>query len=115
LERDSKPAIWSVEYLDEGVAAEILALPADMQGKLARVAELLAAWGPAQVGMPYTRPLGDKLWEIRVSGRGGIARVIYIAASRRRVVLLHAFVKKTQATPPKAIALALRRAEELDR
>jgi phage-related protein len=115
LAGDNKPAIWSVAYLDEAVAAEILALPADMQGKLARITELLAAWGPQRVGMPYTRPLGDKLWEIRLSGRSGIARVIYAAAGGRRLVLLHAFVKKTEKTPPQVIALALRRARSMDR
>ena len=84
-----------------------------MQGRLARIADLLAAWGPHRVGMPYTRPLGGKLWEIRLSGRSGIARVIYIAADGRRLVMLHAFVKKTDKTPPHAIALAERRAKEI--
>jgi phage-related protein len=63
--------------------------------------------------MPYTRPLGNKLWEIRLSGQAGIARVIYVAASNRRLVLLHAFTKKTQKTPPAAIDTALRRMRRL--
>jgi phage-related protein len=59
-------------------------------------------------------PLRDKLWEMRMSGRDGIARAIYIAVSGRRIVILHALVKKTQKTPPQAIRLALTRAKELE-
>lgn len=104
-----------VDYLDGRVAAEVQALPEDMQGRLLRIIELLQQWGPQRVGMPYTRPLGAKLWEMRVSGRSGIARVIYTAAAGRRLVMLHAFVKKTERTPPRAIATAEQRAKELKR
>jgi phage-related protein len=84
-----------------------------MQGRLVRIVELLERWGPQRVGMPYTRPLGQKLWEMRVSGRAGIARVIYAAASGRRLVMLHAFIKKTEKTPSRAIVRAERRLKEL--
>jgi phage-related protein len=63
---------------------------------------------------PHERPLRDKLWEMRMSGRDGIARAIYMAMRGRRIVILHAFVKKTQKTPPQAIRLALARAKELE-
>lgn len=113
LSGHSKDAIWRVDYLDEVVAREVLALPADMQAKLARIVDLLASWGPHRVGMPYTRPLGEKLWEIRLSGRAGIARVIYVAVQDRRLILVHAFVKKTQKTPSGAITTALRRMKDI--
>jgi phage-related protein len=48
-----------------------------------------------------------------MSGRDGIARAIYVLAERRRIVIVHAFVKKTQKTPPAAIRLALKRAKAL--
>jgi phage-related protein len=64
---------------------------------------------------PYVKPLGDKLWEMRMRGRDGIARAIYILAHERRIVILHAFVKKTQRTPPRVIRLALARAKALER
>jgi len=51
---------------------------------------------------------------MRLSGKDGIARAIYMLAIKRRVVILHAFVKKTQKTPPEAIRLALKRAKELE-
>ena len=94
MAKHSNPAIWRLEYLSATVEAEVLSLPEDMQARLARISDLLVAWGPHRVGMPYTRPLGGKLWEIRLSGRAGIARVIYIAASERRLGVLHSFFKK---------------------
>jgi phage-related protein len=63
--------------------------------------------------MPFARHLGEGLWELRLSGRDGIARVIYFTVHPRRVVLLRAFVKKTQKTPPKEIRLARQRARTL--
>ncbi len=48
-----------------------------------------------------------------MKGRDGIARAIYVTAHERRVVILHAFVKKTRKTPRRAVELALARAKEL--
>jgi phage-related protein len=53
---------------------------------------------------------GD-LWEIRLIGRDGIARAIYITATGKRVVVLRVFIKKMQKTPRHEIALALERAK----
>ncbi len=50
---------------------------------------------------------------IRLTGRDGIARVLYVTAIGRRVVVVRAFVKKTQKTPRAEIELALRRAKEV--
>jgi phage-related protein len=63
--------------------------------------------------MPHVRPLGEKLWEMRLAGVAGIGRAIYTAASGRRLVILHAFVKKTQKTPQRAIELAHKRLREI--
>ncbi len=104
---------WTVEILDERVEAEITALPADMGAKLARLIDLLEEFGPARLGMPHVRPLAHKLWEIRLTGRDGIARAIYTAAAERRLVILRVFRKKTERTPRREIELALRRAKEM--
>lgn len=73
----------------------------------------MVAIGPQRMREPHVKPLGNKLWEMRMSGRDGIARAIYILATGRRIVILHAFIKKTQKTPAGAIRLALTRAKEL--
>lgn len=61
---------------------------------------------------PYVKFIGDKIYELRVKDKDGIYRVLYFAASGRRFVMLHGFVKKTQKTPPKDLALARNRMKE---
>lgn len=103
---------WVVRTLDARVDAEIEALPQDMRARLARIASLIEEFGPFKVGMPHVRSLSDELWEIRLSGRDGIARCIYVIATAKQVVIVHAFVKKTQKTPAAAIAIAMNRSKE---
>jgi phage-related protein len=66
------------------------------------------------LGMPYCKPFGGGLWEVRSDLSGGrTARVVFgIVAGE--MVLLHAFVKKSQKTPPPELALALRRKKEIE-
>lgn len=65
------------------------------------------------VGMPVCRPLGQGLWKVRTSLAGNrIARVIFCIA-RKRMVLLHGFLKKTVKTPAADIALARKRMKEI--
>jgi phage-related protein len=106
-------AEWAVEVLNDLVEAELLSLPKDMQARFLRITELLESFGPQQVGMPHVRPLGEKLWEMRFGGKAGIGRAIYTAVAGRRLIVLHAFVKKTQKTPRSAMTLALERLKEL--
>jgi phage-related protein len=103
---------WRVEILDETVAAEIAALPADMQARFLRLAERIASVGLESLSEPHVKHLEGKLWELRLTGRDGIARALYITAIGRRVVV-RAFAKKTQKTPRAEIELALRRAKEI--
>lgn len=64
------------------------------------------------VGMPRCRPLGDGLWEVRSAlPSRRIARVVFCVVVDRLVVV-HAFIKKTQKTPVDDLALARRRARE---
>lgn len=99
---------WTVA-LHPLAEAELKALPADMQARFLHVAELLESFGPTKVGMPHIRPLESKLWEMRMKGRDGIARAVYAAVQGRRLLVLHVFVKKTQATPRAVIETALKR------
>ncbi|MFM5915786.1 MAG: type II toxin-antitoxin system RelE/ParE family toxin [Chakrabartia godavariana] len=104
---------WSVSVLNETVAQELDALPLDMRAKLARIVELIEALGLEKVREPYVKHLQDRLWEMRMTGRDGISRAIYVTASGKRVVIVRAFIKKTQKTPRSELELARKRAEEL--
>jgi phage-related protein len=71
----------------------------------------VTAW--SGVREPYVKHLEGRLWEMRMSGRDGIARAIYVTARGSRVVVVRVFVKKTEKTPRSEIELALRRVEEV--
>ncbi|WP_237703798.1 type II toxin-antitoxin system RelE/ParE family toxin [Rhodospirillum rubrum] len=111
---NSKDAIcgWIIETLDHRVDAELAMLPADQRARFVWIATLLREAGPQKVREPYVKPLGEKLWEMRMKGKDGIARAIYLAAIGKRLVVVHVFVKKTQKTPRAALETAMRRAEE---
>ena len=101
---------WTVT-LHPQAETELLALPNDMQARFLRIAEMLEEFGPQRVGLPHIRPLENKLWEMRMAGRDGIARAVYVAVHGKRLLVLHVFVKKTQTTPRSAIETALKRLE----
>ena len=106
--------MWSVEVI-EAAESELAELPDDMQARYLHVAEMLEELGPQRVGLPHVRPLEDKLWEMRLTGRDGVARAIYFAATGRRLLVVRVFVKKTQSTPRREIELARRRMKDAEK
>jgi len=105
---------WIVQTLNPAVDAEIDALPADMRARLTRYAMLIEKHGFSALPAHAVKHLDEKLWELRMTGRDGIARAIYLTTNARRVVILRAFVKKTQKTPTRELELARRRAREVE-
>jgi len=62
-----------------------------------------------QAIIPHVKKLTETpLWEIRILG-GDSARILFVTQLRKRILLLHAFVKKTNKTPSKEIDIALKR------
>ena len=104
---------WTVHILNATVEREIRDLPKDLKADLFHVLELIETVGLEELGPLRSKPLRGKLWELRLKGRDGIGRAIYVTASGRRVVVVHAFVKKTQKAPKAALAVAERRAKEI--
>ncbi len=104
---------WSVLFVNAAAQAEVDALPADMRAKFARIVMLIRDHGLEKVREPYVKYLGEKLWEMRLTGRDGIARSIYVTAPERRIVVLRTFIKKTQKTPGKELRIARERAKEI--
>jgi len=93
---------WAVEFYETArgrrpVQEYLDGLPTREADAILRDVEQLQAFG-LQLPAPLTRSLGSKLWELRTRA-GRQHRVLYFAASGRRLVLLHAFTKKTQKTP----------------
>jgi phage-related protein len=113
--KDSKKAILDTQWtvtLHPLAERELQTIPADMQARFLHIGEMLEELGPQRVGLPHIRPLESKLWEMRMTGRDGIARAVYAAVHGRTLLVLHVFVKKTQTTPRSAIEIALKRLEE---
>lgn len=104
---------WSVEFLDAAVRTEMDAIPMDMRAHFLRIAELIANHGLERVREPYVKHIEGQLWEIRMKGKAGVARALYVTATGRRVVVVRVFTKKTQKTPRKEIKIALKRAKEV--
>jgi len=104
---------WTVSFLDERVEAEMEAQPKDIRAKFERIKELIATFGLERLPPKYVAHLEGRAWELRMKGKDGIARALYVTASGQRVVILRVFTKKTQKTPQCEIKLALKRAEEV--
>ncbi len=102
---------WRVEILDTTVASEIDALPGDVRASLARIVEKIEAVGLERLGEPHVKHLEGKLWEMRPHGRQVIGRALYVTTVGRRIVIVLAFIKKTEKTPRRVIELALARAK----
>jgi phage-related protein len=77
------------------------------------MAELIESVGLPNVGGPHVRHVRGPVWEIRLKGKAGIGRALYVTAREQRAVIVRAFIKKTEKTPPGEIDLALQRAKEL--
>ena len=103
---------WSIEYYSTAVERTILRLPPGLLARYVRLTDLMLEFGPA-LGMPHTRAMGGGLFELRVKGQEGIARVFYGTATAQRIVMLHVFIKKSQKTPQKELEIARRRLQEV--
>jgi len=104
---------WTIEFVNRTAESEVKALPADMIARFLRIGNLIQVQGLMGVHEPYVKHLEDKLWEMRLKGRDGIARSIYVAASGERVVVSRTFVKKADAAPRREIELAFARMKEM--
>jgi len=103
---------WTITYYSEAVMSWVNNLPVGVRAHYARITEKMERLGP-NLGMPYTRALGGGLFEIRAKGREGSARVFYCTIVRSQIMILHGFIKKTQKTPSKELALARARKKEV--
>jgi phage-related protein len=104
---------WIVELLDVRVQEELEALPADMRARFVHTVQLIQTQGLERVREPHVKHLEGPLWEMRMKGRDGISRAVYVTSKGHRVVVLRVFVKKTEKTPRREIDLALARAKEV--
>ena len=103
---------WDVEFYNTDLYNDLMKWPGSIKGHFIRIVKMIEQYG-ANLGMPYTRSMGDGLFEIRAKGKDGIGRAFFCYAKKQQVIILHGFVKKTQQTPRKEIKIAKQRMKEV--
>ena len=103
---------YSIEYYSEAVEDDILALPDTLAARYIVLTRRMTAVG-ANLGPPHTEAFGDGLFELRLKGADGIARVFFCTLIGRRILVLHSFIKKSQKTPQRELELARKRMKEV--
>ncbi len=103
---------WEIHYFSDDVQDAILEFPAGIQARYIHLTERMVHFGP-DLGMPHTRAMGKGLFELRMKAKEGIGRVSFCTLSRRRIVMLHAFIKKSTKTPTHELKTARSRLKEV--
>lgn len=83
----------------------LLSLDTKMKAKLFLTIDILRENG-YDLREPYSKPLGDGIFELRAKVGSNITRVLYFFIVGNKIILTNGFVKKTQKTPPNEIARA---------
>ena len=96
---------YRIEYCNEDVEERILELPDTLAARYVVLTRRMTALGP-NLGEPHTKAFGDGLFELRLKGAEGIARVFFCTLIGHRIVMLHCFVKKSAKTPLRELEIA---------
>jgi phage-related protein len=104
-------ATYSIVYYSHQVQSDVLALPDTLQARYIGLTARMMEHGP-NLGLPHTDALGGGLFELRLKGVEGIARVMFCLVMNRQIVVLHVFIKKTQKTPARDLKIARLRMKE---
>ncbi len=103
---------YVIDYYSDKVQDDIASLPKTLVARYFKLTGRMEIFGP-DLGMPHSRAMGNGLFELRLIGAEGIARIFYCTQVERRVMMLHCFIKKTNRTPRAELATALRRMLEV--
>jgi len=103
---------YTITYYSDAVQAEILDLPDTLAARYILLTRRMVALGP-NLGEPHTKAFGDGLFELRLKGAEGIARVFFCTLVGKRIVMLHSFIKKSDKTPARERETAENRMKEV--
>ena len=103
---------YTIEYFSEVVQKDILALPDTLAARYVVLTRRMLALGP-NLGEPHTKAFGSGLFELRLKGAEGVARVFFCTMIGRRIIMLHSFVKKSNKTPLRELEIAEFRLKEI--
>ena len=103
---------WNIKYYNDSVQKDIMALPPKIQARYIHLTERMLTIG-ANLGMPHTKAMGGGLFELRIKSVEGIGRVLYCTVVKKKIVMLHSFIKKSQKSPKKELEIAKKRMKEV--
>lgn len=109
---NSKMSKWTISYYNQSVQEAIAEWPKGLLAKYMRTIDLIEEFGP-QIGPPHTKAMGNGLYEIRIKAKEGIGRSFFGYLIKNEIIILHSFIKKTQATPKKELDIARKRLLEV--
>lgn len=96
---------WEIVYYSDDLQEILLKFPAGVQARYVHLTERMIEFGP-DLGMPHTRSMGRGLFELRMKSKEGIGRVFFCNLPGRRIMMLHAVVKKSAKTPANELKIA---------
>jgi phage-related protein len=102
---------YSILYYNLEVQENIMNLPKTLQARYIGLTERMVEHGP-NLGLPHTDAFGGGLYELRLKGAEGIARVFFCTMIEKEIVMLHSYIKKSQKTPEKELVIAKQRMKE---
>ncbi|RJP23659.1 MAG: type II toxin-antitoxin system RelE/ParE family toxin [Candidatus Omnitrophota bacterium] len=105
---------WTIVYFNEDVQEAIGSWPVGLRVYYARITERMRIHGP-NLGLPFTRSMGHGLLEIRVKGKEGMGRAFFCTLVGRKIVILHADIKKSRKTPAKELEIARQRFTQIQK
>jgi phage-related protein len=105
---------YTIDYYSDAVQQQIIELPDTLAARYIVLTRRMIALGP-NIGEPHTKAFGDGLFELRLKGAEGIARVFFCTLVGKRIVMLHSFIKKSEHTPTRERKLAETRMKEIKR
>ncbi len=103
---------YTISFYSDRVQDEVMSLPLTLQARYISLSLRMQENGP-NLGEPHTEAFGGGLFELRLKGAEGIARVFYCTLVGKRIIMLHSFVKKSQKTPPNERRIAETRLKEI--
>ncbi len=103
---------YTIAYYSDAVQAQILDLPDTLAARYIVLTRRMVVLGP-NLGGPHTKAFGEGLFELRLKGAEGIARVFFCTLVGKRIVILHSFIKKSDKTPLREREIAEARMKEV--
>ena len=105
---------YTISYYSDALQTQIIELPETLAARYVVLTRRMIALGP-NLGEPHTSAFGDGLFELRLKGAEGIARVFFCTLVGKRIVMLHSFIKKSDRTPLRERVVAETRMKEIKR